>query len=314
MQAARIKCRQAMPNRTLRTARWLGHGAGRLAAQHCLILAPPIWIWLLFDHLAPTWAVMWGMAVAMFFGCKTSVWTAADIPGVAVWRRTAFFVAYPGMDAARFLSAPTDRHDRVAKVQVARSVCCLLWGATLFWGIAYHVPNVEIQASLGMIGLVLMLHFGALNLINFAWMRAGVAVTPLMDSPWRAKNLAEFWGRRWNTAFRDLVTPLLFRPLARKHGVAAATWGTFLFSGIVHDLVISVPAGGGYGLPTLYFLLQALAIQWERCSTASWFELHPAATRRVFAWIVNIGPAGMLFHEPFREQVIIPFMKACGAL
>ena len=67
-----------------------------------------------------------------------------------------------------------------------------------------------------------------------------------------------------NTAFRDLTHRFLFRPLTEAVGPRLAIVSGFTFSGLVHDLVISVLAGGGYGWPTLYFIVQALATTWPR--------------------------------------------------
>lgn len=74
-----------------------------------------------------------------------------------------------------------------------------------------------------------------------------------MRQPARACSLAEFWGRRWNTAFHELVHRYTFRPLLRKASARPALLLVFLLSGLVYELVISFPARGGYGLPTGYF-------------------------------------------------------------
>src|ERR1022692_4792814 len=70
----------------------------------------------------------------------------------------------------------------------------------------------------------------------------------------RLASIAEFWGRRWNSAFRDLAHPFVFVPAARRWGLVVALWVSFAVSGFAHELVISVPAGAGFGLPTAYFL------------------------------------------------------------
>ena len=67
-----------------------------------------------------------------------------------------------------------------------------------------------------------------------------------MVAPLRSTSVSEFWGKRWNTAFRDITFKFLFRPLARRFSVGIALILAFLFSGLVHDLVVSVPARGGW--------------------------------------------------------------------
>ena len=103
-----------------------------------------------------------------------------------------------------------------------------------------------------MIGVIFLLHFGTFHLLSLGWRRLGVNAMPLMRNPSRSTSLAEFWGRRWNTAFHELAARFTFRPLRRLVGAGTAASLVFLVSGLIHELVISLPAGGGYGLPTLY--------------------------------------------------------------
>jgi hypothetical protein len=119
--------------------------------------------------------------------------------------------------------------------------------------------------------------------------------------------VSEFWGKRWNTAFRDLTHKFLFAPLARKFGARGGLAVGFLFSGVVHELVITVPAGGGYGLPTLYFALQGLGLLIEKRAKVR------GATARAFAPLVIIAPAPLLFPPAFVLNVVLPFLAALGA-
>ncbi len=88
----------------------------------------------------------------------------------------------------------------------------------------------------------------------------------------------------------------------------------FVVSGLMHDLVISVPARGGYGLPTAYFVLQGLGVLIERSFFGKQFGLRGGVRGWLFMVVITAGPAFFLFHPPFVLRVIIPFMKWLHAL
>lgn len=278
------------------------------------MLLPPALVWLVGKDRHDRWLVMWAMAFAMYLGAKVVALLSRRTNWLDVLNVIGFVVATPGMDWDAFVRRSARplawRRDALA------SLVCAMMGAGMFWGAPRLVPQSHSDwiAWLGMCGAVLMLHFGALRLITCGWRALGREVRPLMLLPLQSASVAEFWGRRWNTAFRDLSAKAWFQPLAKKHGTAAATWLTFALSGFVHDLIISVPAGGGYGLPTGYFLWQAAVIQWEHSRWGKRIYAMFPPLRRIIAWLTVLLPAGVLFHGPFRQEIVLPFMKALGAL
>ena len=118
-------------------------------------------------------------------------------------------------------------------------------------------------------------------------------------NPVAARSLGEFWGRRWNLAFSAVARERIFKPLARRWGAGWGVIATFAFSALVHDLLISVPAGGGYGLPSLYFLLQGALVLVER----RWRIENRAWT---LFWL--LAPAPLLFHPPFIRAFLTPIL------
>jgi predicted DCC family thiol-disulfide oxidoreductase YuxK len=246
--------------------------------------------------LLPPWGFMWSMAAAIFFGCKWfTLQTALQQLRCVSWRRSAvYLLAWPGMDAVRFLSA----RESSGGSGVVRPLLRIAAGVLLLFVVARQVEEVAITGWLGMIGMVLILHFGVFDLLASFW-----RMPPIMDAPLRSRSISEFWSRRWNGAFNTLALQLVFRPIARRVGAAPATLAAFGVSGLIHELVISLPAGGGYGLPTLYFLAQGAALLVERRVGSSW----------LFTMIGVAAPAFWLFHPPFVARVILPFMEAIGA-
>jgi alginate O-acetyltransferase complex protein AlgI len=159
-----------------------------------------------------------------------------------------------------------------------------------------------------MVGVVFVLHFGLFHLVSLSWQSLGACAKPLMEWPVLSTSVSEFWGRRWNRAFRDLTYRYLFRPLTARFGVSVALIAGFLVSGIVHDLVISLPARGGYGRPTAYFLMQAAAIFVERSRLGQRFGLARGWRGWAFALLVLLAPVALLFHPPFVITVVAPFL------
>jgi hypothetical protein len=107
---------------------------------------------------------------------------------------------------------------------------------------------------------------------------------------------------------------LIFQPLYRNVGPGPAGFFVFVVSGLIHDLVISLPARGGYGLPTLYFLLQGAGVTVERSQFGKRLGLGQGVRGWCFMVVFLTVPVFGLFHPWFVLRVILPFMRAIHAL
>jgi hypothetical protein len=259
---------------------------------------------------------MWALAGAIFVGCKWLTWRRTPAPCTPTWRHAAYLLAWPGLDAQAFLNPhPLPRVRRPAPGEWAFAAGKLALGVALTWGAAPLIPAhlLLFRGWLGMAGLIFLLHFGSFHLLSCAWRAAEVDAKPLMNWPVLSASVSEFWGRRWNTAFRDLTHRFLFRPLSGRFGPRVGVAAGFLFSGVVHDFVISVPVGGGYGWPTLYFVLQGCGLLAERSKYWKARGLCGGWKGRAFTAAVVLGPAFGLFHPPFVLGVVLPFLHVIGA-
>jgi alginate O-acetyltransferase complex protein AlgI len=258
---------------------------------------------------------MWLLAFSIYAALKwLTWWRARNIPH-SRWRSIAYLLAWPGMEAESFLDA-RQRSSPPPPRKWAWPLFETAVGAALLWIIARSIPEtaVLLRGWLGMLGIILLLHFGSFQLLSLFWQGVGVNARPIMSAPLRSTSLSEFWGRRWNLGFSQFAHNLIFRPLHRAWGASVTGFFVFVLSGLIHDAVISLPAGRGYGLPTLYFMIQGAGVMVERSS----FGKHLGLRHRTRGWIfmaaVTAGPAFWLFHPPFIRRVILPFMQAIGAL
>ena len=110
-------------------------------------------------------------------------------------------------------------------------------------------------------------------------------------------------------AFSEMAAIAVYQPLVRVASRGPAVAASFLYSGLLHELAISVPVRAGYGLPMVYFMLHGILMTVEaRLAKASkpidrvpWF-----GRTWTLAWLVV--PLPILFHRPFLAGVVWPLI------
>jgi len=231
----------------------------------------------------------------------------ARAEGVVLGRKaTVEFLGWPGMRPSLFARR------RVVDVHGAAEIAgkgsrALFAGAVLFTlarviaASSLDAPAKQvIVTAMALPALSLMLHFGLFDIVAGFYRLRGVPVDKLFRAPLRAQSLSEFWSRRWDVGFSEMIALVVHRPLRRTAGEHVALAGSFLASGLLHELAISVPVGAGYGLPTAYFLLHGALVAFERRMARS-----PGHLWTIF-WLA--APMPLLFHPPFLRGVIWPLV------
>ena len=287
-----------------------------LRPHDLLLLAALIVAIIEFTWRWPGWVLMWTLGVALGQFGKWLTWRDAREAGLSTPAKLSlvWFLFWPGLDGRTFFArnpivpCPAKREWLAASIKLA-------FGVALIWMMTPLARNRSelLAAWVAMIGIVLCLHFGLFQLLSLGWRTIGVNAQPIMNRPLVATSLAEFWGERWNTAFSIPSRRLLFNPLARRHGIVGANLAVFLASGVLHELVISLPARAGFGLPTAYFALQGVAVLFERSKLGRALGFGRGWRGWTFVFVVAAAPVFWLFHPPFIHSVILPMLQAIGA-
>jgi len=278
--------------------------------------------WLLGLFAAAVWGLTWYnspplkmvvIAFWIFFVVKFRAMQGISkrpVNGLSNAEVLQWFFLTPTLDADRFFFARLSIGNRPGAVQWVFATVKAVVGAILFFIVAgqFVHGHVIVAGWVAMVGIVLMLHFGLLELIVLWWRFRGRDLRPLMQQPLQASSLSDFWGNRWNTGFRDFAHEHIFRPLCRHSNSRVATLASFIFSGMIHELAISVPAGSGYGLPFAYFVVQWIGITLERYASRRGWPLRSGVPGWLFAALFLVAPAGLLFHTGFVCDVIVPLI------
>lgn len=239
---------------------------------------------------------------------------------VLPWRAWLIWAGgWPGMAPQVFAAgapSPARTPDiRSARDFLVRGMVRLLIGAVLLAGAAASHAwsgSLVLATVLALPGISLILHFGIFNLLCALWRACGFPVYTLFPAPLLSRSLGEFWGRRWNLPFTEMIQRAVYRPLVPVIGRRAAAMCGFGFSGLLHECAISVPVSRGYGLPMLYFVLHGGLVTLERTTgLGDWLQARPVWSR---VWTVSwlALPMGILFHPPFLRGIVWPLAGIAG--
>src|SRR5262249_48755663 len=142
-------------------------------------------------------------------------------------RVLAYALLWPGLDVHAFCGTrPVSPPSGSEWVSAAAKT---FFGAAVVWVGAPLIGEKHpiVTGWVGMIGVVLVLHFGLFHLLSAAWRALGISALPLMRSPVRATSLSGFWGESWNAAFSDLMHESIFKPLTKSVGPQGALFLVF---------------------------------------------------------------------------------------
>lgn len=192
----------------------------------------------------------------------------------------------------------------------------LSWKGDLGWGLllmavgtlsAWTVWVMEWRQILVMFfPMSLGFHFGALRVLKAAHRRAGFPVRTLFPNLLKAKGVGDFWSRRWNVGYSQMMQRVVGRMIGEKLGPRAGLMAVFLVSGILHEAAITLPVQAGFGLPTIYFTAHGLLVLLE-----GWMK-RPLG--KIPALLLVAVPLGMLFPPEFQQEVIERFLGVMNFL
>jgi len=183
----------------------------------------------------------------------------------------------------------------------------------LFIAVAHGVQALHLAENLSymlisgllLVGFSLILHFGLLSISAGMWRRHGANAYLLFRQPARALSLTEFWSKRWNIAFSEMTSVTIFRPLKNRIGAPAALMLAFAFSGLLHELALSLPVNAGYGLPMLYFIIQGLLVLFEKWLSINNIRfLQSKLIAHAWVFLGLVVPMPLLFHTQFIKEVV----------
>jgi len=294
---------------TATTSRTHPAAAGWPVAAWMPLVVLPV-VTRLLTASAPRWVQMWGLAISIYGGLKgLTLGVSSEGRKATALGQAGYLFLWSGMDADEFFRRASQTL-QTRWTEWSWSVGQIAVGAWMIVGVAPRLVGKYplIAGWLTMFGVVSVLHFGVSHLLSLGWRAAGVNARHIMHKPLLATSLADFWGRRWNLAFRDVAHRFVLKPLLPIVGCSWAMMAVFFVSGLVHDAVISLSAGGGWGWPTLYFLIQGAAMWFERSRAGRLLGLGRGFVGWLCAAAVVVGPVGMLFHRPFIERVVLPML------
>ena len=182
----------------------------------------------------------------------------------------------------------------------------LTWREDIVWGIGLMMVGTlggwlvwcsgNRQILVMFVPMSLGFHFGALRVLKGVHRLAGFPVRTLFPNLLKATGNADFWSRRWNVGYSQMMQRIVGRPVEAKAGKAWGIMAVFLMSGLFHEIAITLPVNAGFGLPTIYFVCHGLLVLLE-------MKFGKPLGKVVTLLAVGL-PLGILFPPEFQKEVI----------
>lgn len=269
---------------------------------------------VLAASLDPT-ARLAGFAAAWMISTKaaTLICLAPDDRKRLGWPRFLAYLICPVMQPRQFLP---ERKPSASDIRpTVRGVLINLAAGLVFLrAIPALMPEgtpLVLRFWSGLVGAVLLTLFMRFDIAILIFRAFGIAVEKCWYNPIASVTLAEFWGLRWNRIMSGVMREVIFLPLARRIGATLALAAVFLYSGVFHEFV-SFAAGGGYGWPTLYFLIQGAGVWLEGRGGFRRVLLRRRWLGRLWTFAVVLLPVTLVCHRPVVDRVLVPMLRDLG--
>ena len=288
----------------------------RAAALAAIALVAAPFLLPVDAYLARALCTGFAVSVAM----KTRLlWVGRDVdPGMlATWPRFIVWLLVPPATTWPRTAAEAKANRRQVWPLVLRPAAAFVlllvlvggkrWLDTHLAGALWVLPARAVVEMLEFYVLLLAMADGLTAAVRLG----GVQVEPVFVHPARARGPGEFWSLRWNRVVHRFARHEVFAPVARRGGRVLAVLATFAASGLMHEyLVVACVGLAAYrpGLMLAFFLLQALAVLFERATGSGRQGRWPPVVN--FVWLALTTP---LFFRPLDPQ-IAAFDRACLAI
>lgn len=239
---------------------------------------------------------MTGLCFVLLGGMKGLVYTEWSCrQNLTLGRYMIFSFLWLGMDPASFVSRRTGLSWRLDLVWGAVFVAVGTMGAYVVWSMGWRSIFVMF------LPMSLAFHFGVLRMAKGFLRAMGFAVRTLFPNPLETQGIGDFWSKRWNVGYSQMLQRVIGRPIEEMCGKSGASFAIFVASGFLHEVAITLPCRAGYGLPTLYFIIQGLVVVLEK----SWRK----PIGKIPALCCVILPLPWLFPQSFQDDVIVPCLE-----
>lgn len=234
---------------------------------------------------------MMGICCVLLGGMKGLVYAEWVGPERLPLRRYCIFAfLWFGMDPASFRS----RRAGLGWKDDAKLGLLLMFagtiGAWLVWAMDWRqILVMFVPMSLGF-------HFGALRVLKAGLRAAGFPVRTLFPNVLEARGVGDFWSRRWNVGYSQMMQRLVGRQVEARAGADAGMMAVFVVSGLLHELAITLPVRSGFGLPTVYFTVHGILVLLEKRRGRPFGKIP--------ALLAVAVPLGLLFPPAFQTEVI----------